>query len=87
MVDRGSCVLDIDLGTSALKLVAVSCNGRVVATAQESYSTISTSAGQAEQDYEHWMKALSTATKKFTSRLMHNADWKPSRSAAKCPPW
>jgi xylulokinase len=70
---RSSCVLGIDLGTSALKLVAVSQDGRVIATAHESYTTISTSAGQAEQHCEHWLKALSVAAKKIRSRLTNRA--------------
>ena len=68
-----SCVLGIDLGTSAIKLVAVSRDGRVMASARESYDTISTAAGQAEQDCQHWLKALSVAAKKIGSRLTHKA--------------
>ncbi|MFZ1052549.1 MAG: FGGY-family carbohydrate kinase [Candidatus Sulfotelmatobacter sp.] len=64
-----SCVLGIDLGTSAVKLVAVSLDSRVMATAREKYATISTSTGQAEQDPEHWLKGLSLAAKKIRSRL------------------
>jgi sugar (pentulose or hexulose) kinase len=71
--ERSSCVLGIDLGTSALKLVAVSRNGQVIANARESYSTISTSAGQAEQDCGQWLKALSVAAKKIGSELTHKA--------------
>jgi xylulokinase len=67
------CVLGIDLGTSAIKLVAVSRAGRVLATARESYDTISTVAGQAEQDCQHWLKALSVAAKKIGLRLAHEA--------------
>jgi xylulokinase len=66
---RISCVLGIDLGTSALKIVAVSREGRVIATARENYLTVSTVEGQAEQDPEHWLKALSAAAKKIRSRL------------------
>ena len=64
-----SCVLGIDLGTSAIKLVAVSCDGRVVASARESYETTSTAAGRAEQDCQHWLKALSVTAKQIGSRL------------------
>ena len=66
-----SCVLGIDLGTSAIKLVAVSRDGRVVASAREPYETISAAAGEAEQNCQHWLKALSVAAKKITSRLAH----------------
>lgn len=69
MAKRTSCVLGIDLGTSALKIVAVSCDGCVIANARETYPTFSTSAGQAEQNPEHWLKALSVAAKKISARL------------------
>ena len=41
-----SCALGIDLGTSTIKLVAVSRDGHVVESARESYDPISTAAGQ-----------------------------------------
>jgi xylulokinase len=66
-------VLGIDLGTSAIKLVAVSGDGHIVASARESYDTIFTAAGQAEQDCQHWLKALSVAAKKIRSLLTHKA--------------
>jgi xylulokinase len=70
-MQSSSCVLGVDLGTSAIKLVAVSHDGQVVANARESYDTISTSAGQAEQDCRAWLKALSVAAKKIGSQLTH----------------
>lgn len=69
VVQRSSCVLGIDLGTSAIKLAGVSPEGRIVATARESYSTITTCKGQAEQDCQHWLIALTRAAKKVRSRL------------------
>lgn len=69
MAKQDSCVLGIDLGTSALKIVAVSRDGRVVATAREAYPTVSNADGQAEQNPEHWLRALSSATKKIRSHL------------------
>ena len=68
-----SCVLGIDLGTSSIKLVAVSRDGHVVASAREPYDTMSTAPGQAEQDCQHWLKALSVAAKKIGRRLAHEA--------------
>ncbi len=62
-------MLGIDLGTSALKVVAVSRGGRVIATARQTYSTISTLEGQAEQDPDDWLKALSMAAKKIRAQL------------------
>ena len=69
MAKRNSCVLGIDLGTSALKLVAVSPDGEVIKTARAAYRTISTAEGQAEQNPEHWLKALSAAAKEIRARL------------------
>jgi len=65
------CVVGIDLGTSAVKLVAVSRQGRVLATAREPYETISTIPGQAEQKCQHWLKALRVAAGRIRSRLTH----------------
>jgi xylulokinase len=62
-------VLGIDLGTSAIKVAAVSQEGQVVATARESLRTITTCEGQAEQNCEHWLTALTRAAKKVRSRL------------------
>jgi xylulokinase len=70
VVKRRSCVLGIDLGTSAVKVVAVSQEGRVVATARESYSTITTCEGLAEQDCGHWLNALSRAAETIRSRVV-----------------
>jgi xylulokinase len=67
------CVLGIDLGTSAIKLVAVSRDGHVLASARGSYDTISTAEGQAEQDCQHWLRALSVAAKKIGLSLAHKA--------------
>ncbi|MBV8050125.1 MAG: hypothetical protein JOZ80_02980 [Acidobacteriaceae bacterium] len=63
-----SCVLGIDLGTSALKLMAVSPEGRTVASAREPYETITNCEGQAEQRCADWLKALSRAASKVHSR-------------------
>jgi xylulokinase len=63
-------VLGIDLGTSAIKVAAISQEGQLVATARQSYSTITTCEGQAEQDCEHWLTALTGAAKKVRSRLV-----------------
>jgi xylulokinase len=63
------CVLGIDLGTSAIKLVAVSREGRVLASARAPYDTISTTPGQAEQNCQHWLKALRAASGRIRSHL------------------
>lgn len=69
MSERSSCVLGVDLGTSALKLAAVGRDGRVIATARAKYPTLSTAEGQAEQNPEHWLEALSVAARKIRSHL------------------
>lgn len=56
-----TCALGIDLGTSAIKVVAVSRQGGILAAARESYDTVTTRPGQAEQDCPRWLKALSRA--------------------------
>jgi len=66
-----SCVLGIDLGTSAIKLVAVSRKGRVLASAREPYATVATAVGQAEQDCHDWLKALRAAARRIRSLLEH----------------
>ena len=64
---KRSCALGIDLGTSAVKLIAISRDGRVVASAREPYDTIRSCEGQAEQKWEHWLSALSRAAHKIHS--------------------
>jgi len=65
---KQTCVLGIDLGTSALKLVALSPEGRIIASVREPYETIANCEGQAEQKCEDWLKALSRAASKVHSR-------------------
>lgn len=65
-------MLGVDLGTSALKMVALSRNGRLLTTARETYPTISNAPGQAEQDTELWLTALSKAANRARSSLGRN---------------
>lgn len=51
----------IDLGTSALKAVAVSGDGAILATARRAYPTARPEAGAAEQDPADWWAALDGA--------------------------
>ncbi len=53
--------LGIDLGTSALKVVALDADGRTRASARHSYPTDSPEPGAAEQDPTHWWAALRQA--------------------------
>lgn len=54
--------LGIDLGTSAVKVVAVDSAGQVAATGEAAFPTRSDLPGQAEQDTEHWLAAVAAAT-------------------------
>lgn len=53
--------LGIDLGTSALKVVAVDTSGRIRASARHGYSTAQPEPGAAEQDPRDWWIALDHA--------------------------
>ncbi len=65
------CALGIDLGTAAIKVVAVSQKGRILATAREPYSTIAACEGQAEQDCTDWLEALSRAVTRIHKQHVH----------------
>jgi xylulokinase len=54
-------VLGVDLGTSAVKVVAVSATSGVVGAGTSSYPTFSPLPEQAEQDPADWMRALHEA--------------------------
>ena len=53
--------LGVDLGTSALKVVAVSEDGRVCGVARRDYPTARPEPGAAEQNPRDWWSALSGA--------------------------
>ncbi|MBC2775544.1 FGGY-family carbohydrate kinase [Rhizobium sp. AQ_MP] len=53
--------LGIDLGTSALKLVVLDGEGCVRGESGSAYPTVSNTPGQAEQDPQHWLRALRQA--------------------------
>ncbi|BBY66577.1 xylulokinase [Mycolicibacterium helvum] len=57
----GPVVIGVDLGTSAIKIVAVGRDGDVVATARCGYPTRRPEPEAAEQDTQHWWEALGTA--------------------------
>ena len=52
------CVLGLDLGTSSLKAVLVTPDGRRLARAEWGYPTLSPAPGHAEQDPACWLQAL-----------------------------
>jgi xylulokinase len=51
----------VDLGTSALKLVALAADGSQLGVARRSYPTSRPETGAAEQDPQHWWSALEAA--------------------------
>lgn len=56
--------LGIDLGTSAVKCVALGPDGKVVATGQASFPTVRDEPGQAEQDPGAWLTAAESAVRR-----------------------
>ncbi|PND56722.1 hypothetical protein CRM90_16205 [Mycobacterium sp. ENV421] len=57
----GPVVIGVDLGTSAVKIVAVDHHGRAVASARAEYPTRRPEAEAAEQDPRDWWQALGAA--------------------------
>jgi xylulokinase len=55
--------LGIDLGTSAVKCVALAADGEVVASGQSSFPTFRDAPGQAEQDPASWVNAAEAAVR------------------------
>jgi sugar (pentulose or hexulose) kinase len=65
--------LGIDLGTSAVKAVALDAAGSVVASGDSAYPTHAELPGQAEQEPSHWLQAAAVAVGNIGSQL--GADW------------
>jgi xylulokinase len=65
----------VDLGTSAIKAVALDAGGKVQAAARYSYSTDRPESGAAEQDPRHWFAGLEAVLAKITAAV-------PARSLA-----
>lgn len=61
MTVEAPVVLGLDLGTSAIKVLAVDHDGTVVASARCSYPTARPEPAAAEQDPEDWWRAMATA--------------------------
>ena len=61
--------LGIDLGTSAVKVLATSSLGRVLATARRPLDLVATTALMAEQDPHAWWTATCAAVREIASRL------------------
>lgn len=77
-------ILGIDLGTSAIKCVAMSVSGRVVATTEAAFPVTRELPGQAEQNPLDWLAALRLRSSSWTERLRNRS--LPSASPASCPP-
>lgn len=58
MTERGAAVIGLDLGTSAVKAVAVAQDGSVVAASRREYPTARPEPGAAEQDPQDWFAAV-----------------------------
>jgi len=58
-------VIGLDVGTSGVKAVAISHDGRVVATAEEGYGLSTPRPGWAEQDPEDWWRAAQSCLERL----------------------
>jgi xylulokinase len=54
-------IAGIDVGTTAVKAIAIESDGRVLARAEESYALSSPQPGWAEQDPDDWVRAAERA--------------------------
>jgi xylulokinase len=70
----GSVVVGVDLGTSAIKVVAVGEDGAVRAVARRQYPTARPEPGAAEQDPGDWFAALAAALDEL-ARAVPTATW------------
>ncbi|MDD3214049.1 MAG: FGGY family carbohydrate kinase [Eubacteriales bacterium] len=59
-------LIGIDVGTSALKAVLVSCEGNVLATSEQRYPLLYPAAGHVEQRAQDWWLALVAAVREVT---------------------
>lgn len=66
---RDTVTLGIDLGTSAVKCLALSPDGHVVASGHAAFPTVRNAAGQAEQDPAAWLAATAAAVAATTRDL------------------
>jgi xylulokinase len=64
-----SAFLGIDLGTSAVKVLALSEDGKVLAKAKRSYPTATPEIGWSEQSPESWWTATTEATREIAAQL------------------
>ncbi len=62
-------VLGIDLGTSAVKVVATSADSKVIAAGSAAFPTLTDLSGQAEQEPSDWLQAVRAAIGKLDRNL------------------
>jgi xylulokinase len=69
--------LGIDLGTSAVKVVAVGFDARVIGEGEAAFPTVSTLPQQAEQDPGEWLRAMSAAMRALAASMARSdvPDW------------
>jgi sugar (pentulose or hexulose) kinase len=67
--DPEACVIGIDLGTSAVRVVAVSYDGAIVAQSQASLETTGQADGAATQDPADWWLATQAALKALALKI------------------
>jgi xylulokinase len=60
-------LLGVDIGTTAVKAVLISLDGRMLATANQEYSTHHVAPGWVEQDPEDWWQAVVCVIRKVVS--------------------
>ena len=90
MMDKGGMVMEdvvlgIDLGTSAVKIIAVNRQGEVIASTSEPLTLIQDRAGYSEQDPEEWFEAVKKGIKYINEvPEMANYTVKGYRSQDKC---
>ncbi|MBV8742469.1 MAG: hypothetical protein JOZ12_11845, partial [Sinobacteraceae bacterium] len=70
-------VLGIDLGTSAVKVLASAVDVQILAAGSAAFATISEVAGQAEQQPSDWLAALRAAICALDTGLSpRTPDWR-----------
>ena len=72
-----SLVLGIDLGTSAVKMLASAADLQILATGSAAFATLSEVPGQAEQDPDDWLSAVRAAICALDAALSgRTPDWR-----------
>ncbi len=69
----GPVMLGIDLGTSAVKVVAMGCDAQPVGAGEAAFPTLSALPQQAEQDPAEWLRALSVAMRALHASMAGSA--------------